>query len=251
MRAEAKVPFLPLPVWTGVTYATDTDQNLKNYDLATNGVGGDLFMKISPLFLPYTEVAKYLDKEEPKKSYGTSFTAGIRGGMDFFNYRFEYRNIGDGFKVGLYDPFYENMKLRLYKGKITYNMSESKAYSGYMGTIGLNAGEFLSAKALYENYGDKDGQGLGLTLNGKYQRIRAGFDYKQKNIVFDKDFKIYATKSDYSDNETNFINSSYFQNTYYSGYVVYPINAGVDLKLSLTKRPGEKEFTTFMTSIVF
>lgn len=263
-------------LWAGVTYVGDMDEKIDEEKFPNSGIAADVYVPLSKMLIPYFEYATL-------PNYGYGWGTGIRGNIAVVNYKLEYRNIGDNFIPDIYDAYYENLKDKyttklsemddlkkaqsLLEEKIiaetdatskaalqaeydninttitekqqsidsdSYNLDNLKAYSGYLARVGVGFGGIFSAAAQYEDYGDVEGKRITGQFSAKVMdRIRAGIDYNQKNIDFDT--------FDWMKKDTTSIN----------GYLVYPLNPAVDIRVEYIKKPGEDVYQTFKTIIVF
>lgn len=261
-RGELKLSALPWifsNIWMGATYVTDLDDKLtemKNEDsdkalIANAGVAGDLFIPISGMFTPYAEYAQLID-------YGAGAGAGVRGNIGFFGYKAEYRVIGEEFRAGYYDDYYITGKDRVVSmvqsgisttdGSINIagmGLEGTEAYSGWLGQATLGFGDMLSAKLVYEDYGDiKDnGDGKRITIGGRVKvpqpKVEAGLEYKQRNIDFDN-FKWFDTEDE-----------NWKAKTSIAAYLVYPVAPALGLRIDYSKNLGESPVTGFRTIFMF
>lgn len=269
VRGDLKLTFLPSilsNIWAGGTYITELDKNVKDeyMPIPTSAMGGDLYIPISDLFTPYAEYGMFnelggqLDTTTTAGVFvkggknGSGFGTGIKGGVAFFSYKLEYRSIGDNFKAGLYDNYYNQGKKNLLNAdtndrvtKTGIDISSAKGYAGYLGQMGISFGKTFSFKTVYEDYGDikSNGDGKRLTAEASFEwpqpKVSGALSYKQVNIDFGK-FQFFKTDDE-----------NWTAKTKIYGYVTYPASPSVDIKIEYIKDYGEAPRQGFRTIMTF
>ena len=140
------------PVVFGVNYVKDTDGISDIYDgksiqrEAQEGYGLDIGVPIAGDFLTvYTEYAKLTDQ-------GQGMSAGFKGSLfGQFDYRAEYRTLGERFAPGYYNGLYEATSFDFSTDSI------AEKTSGYLVSGGTSFMEdLMKAGLMYENYDNID-----------------------------------------------------------------------------------------------
>jgi hypothetical protein len=233
-----------LPFGTGVTYVTDTNNDLKNlsHKVPVSGLAADFSLKLTELSQPYIEVANLND-------FGSGAELGIRGKLLIFNYQTGLRYLDGKFIPNYFGGDYEEYKLNTLRaelpglyppptpvtGRKLPDLSAAPVTSGYYFDLKARIGSYVSFRLGYENYQDAGDYAPVVTANldakapqiGFVSPFSAGFKYRQEQ---------FGNNTPGSDLWLNC-------NTFFMWYVSYPIKPGLLLTLTNTFIPSDAEIS--------